>query len=460
MRNQTLRSIAKQALGLRLPMPASDRFIYGTHETDNTGLHCVVQFDGLLDTKQLETALRMSFLVYPILGCCLIKEGPHWESLGEDALPNTLCVLNEEAAEKTDEHMLSFFANPLDACAGPQVKLLIIRSGIKDRLCLKLSHMASDAAGLRQYVHFLARLYTSFQEGSFHIPASSSNSRSMAEIRPRFSFKEKLQVLGRALLSSWQLAAFNNPWMQSAQSVAGASCRYVVCRLGAGRLEAMQQYARQYNGTINDLFLAAFYKAMSKICPTDRTHLPIRFTVDLRRHLKGRPREQWAIRNLPGVIGLTIPRSDVSDPGDLKDWLQVIVAKTRQMKSQSGLGLESIPTLTMLFDELPFWLYLRLVEAYLAPLRRRQRIAPVFTNLGILEAEDVQFANLCAQEAFLTASVPLSPFVFVSASSFADSAVLSIGYQPDAIDTQFVQRLLEAVDHALPKVSAVKGATW
>jgi NRPS condensation-like uncharacterized protein len=239
-----------------------------------------MDFDQRLDEHILERASVMLLDAEPILGCQLVVDAPtpHWRMLPASAR-HVLRVTN--ASAEYDE----IGRGGLDATQNVQVAICLFRHDDGDRLLIRMTHEVGDGAGLQYLALRLSAIYSALCLDPTHQPAANrAVDRDLTQVLSQLPTREYPRII-------WDFVRFLAPrvWPrrthglplpdQSAGSVAA-----VVRRLSSSQVAFLSTFGRSRGSTLNDMFLAAAYRALASYGRWDGTSaLRIAITVNLRR---------------------------------------------------------------------------------------------------------------------------------------------------------------------------------
>ncbi|MGV2788470.1 condensation protein, partial [Clostridium perfringens] len=121
-----------------------------------------LHFSKPLDTNLLKQALQLIAAKNPILNSRFVEaETPYWEDCTDRSVEFILSVQNCEDNER-EAVIEAYLAQPID-WIGSMLEVRLFRSD-HDSLCLKISHLCMDGAGVKEFIRLLAALYTRLYE--------------------------------------------------------------------------------------------------------------------------------------------------------------------------------------------------------------------------------------------------------------------------------------------------------
>jgi len=266
---------------------------YGAHNQ----LCYIFEINSRVNETILKQAIRLSIDVQPILGCRLIENDDVaiWERRG-DIDEIEMCTVVE--TQDVELELQNFIAQRYDFDHDCQVKVKIFR-GESDTVCLKVNHACCDAGGFKEYLHILINIYNRiFNDQLYDLESYSSDSRSQDSIFRLPEIITRVNTMAGEENNLGHTVAF--PY------IAGENTKQtvVIRKINRRKFNAIKIQARRNGATINDVFLAAYIRAISKIAEIKNEIISVCFTSDLRRYLpKDKPK---ALCNLSGMNPICI----------------------------------------------------------------------------------------------------------------------------------------------------------
>src|SRR5581483_2852290 len=241
------------------------------------GLEC--EFAGRLDELALRKACELLLDVEPVLAYRLDGEPsrPRWVRL--PARERTVFTV----ADREDAYE-ALRCTRLDETRGPQLAVCLRPRGAGDRLLVKLAHLVGDGVSLQLLVARLAALYSSLLLDPTCRPRPRGlKPRDPREILASVPRLVRLGALVRfALFMAPRLRPRGTHRLPLPQQPAGP-WRPVVRHVRSPSLSFVATYGKERGATVNDVFLAAAYRALAAEGWDGASGLRIVITVDLRR---------------------------------------------------------------------------------------------------------------------------------------------------------------------------------
>jgi NRPS condensation-like uncharacterized protein len=414
-------------------------------------IHCVLVFNGRMDEVRMARAIRLSLDAEPVLGCRFVHG--FWRGQWErrDDL-DSLQICEVVPVSDPDAAIQDFLTLPIDPLEGPQVKARILRSET-DTLCLKVNHMAADAGGVKAYAGLVSGIYRSLGRNPGYQACPNTGSRSLWQVGRQMDTAQRLRIICRGYrnaVSDWIPGEQLSVMLHAGQPVdPGFSIR----RIGPGRFNLLKSYGRQWGATLNDIIIAAWFRALFKETESEQA-IPFRMltTADLRRFMPGR--QSQAICNLSGFIHLNIGKRR---GWHFHDTLMRVQDEMRAQKKEV-LGLGDIVTLGLLAKLIPLDWYKVMAEAFLRRhIDRAIPLYPAMTNMGIIPLDRLAFETPGLRDAYLTAPLIFPPYFILGLSGFTDSITLSIGFCQKTLNRPIIENLLDRVEEELSSLQPLPG---
>lgn len=209
-------------------------------------------------------------------------------------------------AEGNDQELeimaIDFIKEPGDRIQGPMVQTILLRGTTTDMLVVKLSHLCSDGAGVKEYINLLGAIYT-------HLSLGGSKDQIIKEFgEGNESFRDQSHVFKYAGISDVKSAYRPNQeqqaslWSFPSQPNKNKSPKMSVGRLSREQTLCLTKWTKAQQATLNDVIMTAYFRALSHftVYAEPRTaEKMIGLTIDLRRYLPNYT--TGAICNLSGM---------------------------------------------------------------------------------------------------------------------------------------------------------------
>lgn len=411
-------------------------------------LHLVLAFDQCLVAEQVRRALRLILDREPVCGSRFVPHWfrPCWQRL--DRVTLDAAPLLQEAAgsrEVLDQRCQDFLAESLDAESGPQLRGLLLHHAGGDTLIVKVNHQVVDAGGTKELGYLFADLYRRLGEDDEYQPAINSGSRSLWQVYGRLGWWRLMRLFPDFFRETFRLVIpFKTLSFPSGRTREGR-WRFCMLRFDEDRVSTLRSFCQDREATLNDLFVAAFLRAIAEISgwQQDRT-LRLVTTVDLRRYLPGR--KATALCNLSGFFFPNLGR----ELGKDLDQTLRRVKNHIDVHKKGDIGLSVMLADRLLYLPLPYALLQQFMNRLLNTIANTGNLVPVLTNLGPIRAENLDMGEIRPVQAEVLAPPIVPPFFGLGLSGYQGTLTLSCGVYPAAIPLERMETLFMIIDRILP----------
>lgn len=415
-----------------------DKFQYlydGTGFSDHQ-VHCVIYFKGKANAELIKKAAYLLLKSIPILSRTYINLGKN--SYWEDRDP--LVWKDLFVFTGNPEDFERFTNSKTDEKTGPQIKLCLLQ-GENDCLSVVINHMVSDGGGFKQCMYLFSEIYSDLLRNPDYTPdCIFDGDRGFKAIAREQGILRRLNLLLVNRRDNNQKSTCEFPMDES-----DTAAPFIVSREVSPELfRNLKEYCRSVGATINDLVLAAYFRALSEMLDVKGRELSIPIMIDMRRYLKDK-----SFQALTNLASTTIVKAAVLPDESFTATLIKISAIMNKKKS-GKLGMNTFLKLDAGF-RLPF------VNAYriMGKTLRHPKIA--MTNIGIIDWTRLRFADLPVENAVMYASIKYRPHLQLSVTSFDDKMTLGIGLYGSAKDRRRIETLLDYLDIELYSAVETKG---
>lgn len=420
----------------QFPVVAQDSINYlFSKYFSNSQISCILKLNGRMNQTILKQAVRLSLDVSPILGCYFMKNenNPVWERCEDFDEIDFFSIIE---IEDVDTEVQTFISASFDFANDCQVKVRVLRAE-SDTICVKISHVCSDAGGLKQYLNLLISIYNQLARGQQYVVESTlSYSRGQDQFL-------SIPAVGNII----------NELAENGNNITMPTVKFP-CKLGKNKnqafvlkklyqVDAIVRYAHSNGATVNDVLLTAFSRALSQIAEIQNKTISINWTVDLRRYLPNGKSE--AICNLSAMQAIMITH-DSQEP--FEDTLSKLTLETKKLKSNNP-GLKSAILLEMANKKMSF------KDANLRFQQRRDQISktqlciPTFSNIGVITKDTMKFGLLEVGECDIVGPAAFSPDFCMVASTYNNILTVVVNFFQSTIPKEIVEQFIDIMCNEL-----------
>lgn len=409
-----------------------DQMQYFFKEYNDHQVRGVIYFDGLLDRELIKRAIILSLDIVPILKSCFVidRSHPYWEEM--DSFKESE-IISFGTCLSLEDKVQSFITDTTDEMNGPQIRAKMIRVSNRDTLCILINHMVCDGDGFKEYLYLIGDIYTGLQNGTYDALNYKTVSRNSKMVYKKFDFIDRLKIF---LLPNEPTKSKNRIFFPLSNR---PERPFIMTHtLTCERFEMIKRYSKTNSVTINDIILAAYYRALFKILNlSDNEQLTIPCMMDLRRYLE--KREPYGIFNLSSMIicNLSCVKGE-----SFEDTVKRVNAE--MSKKKNGFpGLHGLSTLNLLFNFLPFSVVKKIIKKnYVNP-------AIGITNIGIIDSKRLSFGEIPVMDSFITGSIKYPPYFQVALTTYNNSITFSVNLYGSEIDKKSTKELFALLDKEL-----------
>lgn len=429
-----------------IPAVIYDRIGFSLRAIIDYQIHSVIVTEGgRLDEGRLSRAVALCMKAEPAVNRYFVPHAikPYWrkaESIDyEDCFK---VIISDDSAQSIDD----FIAEPFDPFKAPQIKARLVRNHI-DTLVIKVNHMISDAAGVREFSYNIAETYRRLKAYPAYKPKQKDyKTRGIANFLKGLSVKDWMRVIRRGFrdLSSKKLY-----WIANSESN-GSVEPFIKHELLD--LRPLRLFAKSNNATINDLLIATYFRSLLNVLePSRPDKISMTSTVDLRRNLS-----DGSIDAMRSFSGFMYPCIRTSPDDNLTATLKKVTADMNFRKSDCP-GLGDISGLGLI-GALPFSIGAGIMKKILKLQFMGNRFRPAITNIGIIDPDKLFFEDDDVVNAYITPSMShLGVRSFpLSASSYKDNLNLFAGVFGDRGERETVDNVVGVMCRELRAIGTVK----
>ncbi len=395
----------------RLAAPALDQLMYLARTLHDGQLRSMVTLKRPLDAERMARAVRLSMDAEPVLGCRFVPHPwrPYWERRDDlERMP----LLRIFEPPNIEEKIWEFLAEPLDPVKDLPVQAGLFR-GASDTLAVKMSHEVTDGAGGLEYGLLIRKIYQELEANPAYRPISNPHlPRGQGQVFRSAGFR----ALIRGCLH------FSFPHSRPAfplGSGGNAERRFAIRRVEPQDLKRIKEYCRRRGVSINEVLMAAFYRALFEILDAPgEVALAVQVTANLRRYLPwDRPR---ALCGLSGVFFPAVKRKNF-------DRMAVEMHGLMEKAMSDGPWLGQALLLETAFL-LPFALVKGVIGRAMARQLASGRVYPFFANLGLLGTALFESTESEVSDMAFFGPVPHPPGCFLVAYTVGGRLIISASF--------------------------------
>jgi NRPS condensation-like uncharacterized protein len=412
-----------------LPASGTDVAVSITRAVTRQRIGVRLAFDGRLDEARLKRALRLTLDAEPVLGCSLeIGRRAVWRRI-EDL--DAVVPFSVVESDDPDAEMVRFQAEEVPD-AGPQAAVLLLRTPDHDELGIKVSHVPVDGQGAKRYAYLLAETYSRLAADPGYAPTPNTAARPTAtDVWGNLSAEQRKAAKDA---KSWAMPN----WPAPADTGAG-SLTYRDLAVSPERFRALKAYGKQRHATVNEVMLALYFRALVRAFdPPPGTPLALMSTADLRRYIPDADAAPIGMLSISGPLGIRRVDGEPFE-GTLRRVREAMdVWEGQCYGAGPAYNAEKL-------SGLPYAV-VRAILGLSFKLGQKGKTYPYFTNIGILDEEQLSFAGTTptAGGMYGPASMGASPVATIS--TYHDTLTVSMGCTDDDASKRVSDEVLRLLD--------------
>jgi NRPS condensation-like uncharacterized protein len=410
-------------------------------------IHATIHFEDHINRDILKKAIRLSVDAEPVLGCHLEKISwkQQWKRCSDEKLNS---IFDYKETSESEVEQLEYMRSAYSPYEDPALKALLIRSKSSDTLCIKLSHIALDGGGTKEYLKLLVNIYNQLLKDINFQPSSNYNGcRDFHQVTKSFSVKDRIKNIRLNVRDyitniyppkSWQYPKLG----QSKKS----ESTYVFHELNTELVKSIKSFAMKNEVSLTDILMAAFYRALyQQISPKPKTPLRLGTTVDLRRYLKKKKGD--ALCNLAAMFYLNIGNGIGNN---LLETAQKVAGRMEHHKKENiGMGDNRYALFDQKFIPFPVAKHLNLIHQVIKFIIGPKQVPPLLTYVGKLDHTLRMFKDSKICQAYISAPIAYSPVFFICLTGYGGQFTMCSGIRGSEEDQKLVKDLFKSVEEIL-----------
>jgi NRPS condensation-like uncharacterized protein len=318
------------------------------------------------------------------------------------------------------------FAADIDIACEPLLKVILHRKVEGDLLCTVSSHIVCDGAGVKQYLYLLSEIYRKLKNGETVSVPAFERQRGTKPLFADMRFREKCKIMQ----SPFNVYADEPKNQAGIDFSGGLSDPYIEWRtLQAASFNTLKHFVKAQGATLNDALMAVYARAFCKNTNAQKVFFPS--TMDLRKFVPAGT--AYGISNYSGYC---MCRIEVKPEDSFADTIAQISGQMRVHKAGKNI-LKSIMLWNFAVRMMPY----PLLKHYFTKFALRPLIT--FSNVGILDAEQLHFGETPVKYVRIAATLKRRPHVHITASTYAGACTLSCTFRGGPEDNRFMCKMLD-----------------
>ncbi|MDR0751714.1 MAG: hypothetical protein LBF12_03880 [Christensenellaceae bacterium] len=405
---------------------------YNDHMT-----HGYLQFDKQIDEGVLKRALEISISKIPILRS-VYRSGlfrAQWKLLKDYDFEK--CYSFKSFDDNLVENCEKFLLGIIDERKELQVKYLHARCGDKDAVCFLINHQCMDGADLKTLYNKIAETYNNLLNGGDGDIQFKDGSRSEMQLYDERTDSELEEIDRLISYSKKQKSKLSFPFEKAARSKLTPKVHKL--KLNEERFLKMKANGKALGVSINDILLAAFYRAAIEVIkPQAGQTLGIPNMINMRRYIKSG--ESAGFCNLTSMIVLNIGENIGESILDT-----VVRCKNGMDKLKEHFpGFHGWALLRRVFKYAPHGLAKFLIGTFF-----KNPLVGI-SNIGVIDDEKLVFGDAKLDSpSYLTGSVKYPPYMQLALTTLRNEITFTVANYATKKDHEMLDKFLEILNNEL-----------
>lgn len=405
---------------------------YMVHDFNDNTIRFVLHYPGIVDADILYEAAKALTGSVDILHASFYTDsiGAYWNVNKEYDDSSFFQLIETDGDPDVTAYSLSLI--PITPEDQTRLRCYLVQGRETSSIALTVSHLCVDGGDGKYLLGKLAEAYRLIRETGFAKGLAVKNgSRSPEQVYKNISPKEFLSLIKNPVGEA--RSEFPYP-----QGKAGRA-HMVQAVIPASVMGAARSRAKALGATVNDILLAACYRAYAALPGVEETApMSIMSMMDLRRHCKDG--ESEGLCNMSGTLPTSLPDGV---QGDFTATLKEIAAQTGAAKENPLAGMEGMPLMHGASRTMPMGLLLQIAG------RVYGSMSIGLTNLGNVSSDSLALGELVPDRGVFGGPLKKKPAMQVSAISLDGCCSLCVVGQYTQEDGAILQGMLDSVSREI-----------
>lgn len=373
-------------------------------------MHAVYRYRGRLDVEALKAAYMSVLSGIDVLHSTFAKNPirPYWE-VNEDYTTDDFFTFAEtdDVAGALDR----FVTSEVSPFGKVQFRAALIRGADEDVWAVICNHMCFDGSDLRYFNMKVAESYSKYLTSGDPSVEIKAGTRSADQVYSKMSEEDKKHALSLYKNVSTVENRIVFPFGEDDETLRS---RLILRKFPANDFLKMKARGKAMGATVNDIIVAAYFRALFDTVDTGGKTLTVPCMYDLRRYVGG------ASEGLTNMIGF-MPCSLNAVGKDMDETVELVKAALKPAKEDRFTGLYSLPLLKLAYKVFPhvlaeFAIKLGYTNPYIG-----------MSNIGLINPVEFRLGDYEPYDAFYSGAIKFKPYMQLALTTFRNEITFSIG---------------------------------
>ena len=360
-------------------------------------MHYAIFYDGKIDIDILRASIKYVVDRVPVLHSQYRPNPilPYWKIRTDYEAAELLEV---EEVEDLEEATYAFLKGSISHKSKLQIRAKVFTCKNKCSFATLVNHQCFDGADYKYVMFKIVEFYNAFKKsGSFDSVEIKQGTRHLSQIYENMEPNAAKKAKG--LYNNASKTGIKEKFRFTDDK--DVEKRFITKMMDPELFEAIKAKGKKEGASLNDLLLAAYFRALIKeIGATNTTPINITSMMDLRRHMLN--------RDTVGCTNMTafMPCKLADGIGEnIHETLFRVLEQTKKQKADDVAGLYGIPLLGLAYK-----LFLLDCIATFAIRLGYDNPLIQMSNLGLIKGDYVNFDGCLMYDCFMTGAVKYKPY--------------------------------------------------
>lgn len=394
-----------------------------------------VDYDFEIDEEAFKNVMVCCFEIAPFLHSQVIKSPvtPYWR-VRDYNISEAVIIKRVDDIDKAKK---DFYCREIPFNSNVQINIGLFYHEKKTYILFIWNHMCFDGGGYKSFWSDVCKNYSDYVLKGISPVNFSTGSRKYTEVYKdldKASKKEAKKQFANISPRDKHRFPFKNEDVTNNVVISSTTVE-------AETFSKAKAYAKSKGATVNDLLLAAYIDALGKIADYgENESISVSSATDLRRYIKDPSSVGYT--NHVSFIHCAIDRKGK----DIKETLEIVANKTKEIKSDPYMGLHGLPLLNIGYKTM---VYLQ-AEAVVKMFYRNPTLS--VSNVGAIDTKAFSLADNPPFSAFVAGAAKNKPCAVMTALSINGTLKASICLRGTEEDKTLLDKFFDEFKNSIESI--------
>ena len=391
-------------------------------------MHSAFFYGETVDADVLKNAYLAVVAKIPVLHSTFHNSPikPYW-SVNDDFSADDFFTFTE--TDDPEAVFDKFITQEVSPYGKVQFRAAVIRSGGKDIWAVVCNHMCFDGTDLRYFNMKVAESYNAYFAGKGYDVDVKSGTRSAEQVYSKMSEEDKKHA--KSLYKNVS-SVENKITFPFKEDDATLRPRMILKKLPKDVFLKMKARGKDMGATVNDVIVAAYFRALFAFVDTEGKALTVPCMYDLRRYCGG---ASEGLTNMIGFMPCTLDKVG----GTVTETVELVKEALKSSKEDRFTGLYSLPLLKLAYTVFPqaiaeFAIKLGYTNPYIG-----------MSNIGIINPDEVTLNGAAPSDAFYSGAIKFKPYMQLALTTFRNEITFSTAVRVTDSEEKIFREFLDKV---------------